>query len=290
MIEFLKRLYRWLKTFQGMVLTKDKIRYTHCIENGMRKYDMMIANSEDYFKERYMVILNDILITYYEKNKSLKIFDAGCGQGRLAIELAAMGHRVDAMDFMEESLAKAQKYEKERNIKNSSVNWINGKMPDSLNNFSKYSYDLVLCTEVLFMFPFKKNIFHLLSDLVAPKGILFISVRPRLYYLRHSMINNNFLKLEICANNNDFTKVGEGLSWFDPADIEKLYYENGFKDIKKWSIGMLSGIDGDPTAFFSKPCNLNKKQRSLLGEIEDKHSSVYPSSGRYIVYSGLKSR
>lgn len=60
------------------------------------------------------------------------------------------------------------------------------------------------------------------------------------------------------------------------------------KNINKWGIGVLTGIEGDPTTKFCKPYTLNSEDMLFLAKVEDRIGRIYPDAGRYIVFSGVK--
>jgi len=62
----------------------------------------------------------------------------------------------------------------------------------------------------------------------------------------------------------------------------------GITNIKEHGIGFMAGIEGDPTALFSKPHELNSETRRLVGKAEDELSDIYADAGRYMVFTGIK--
>ena len=290
MMYLLRRLYHWVRLFPKLLFLKEgDNRYLKVVKKTMDKYDMVTAPSEDYFKLRYMTIIDTVLKDNFDGKEKLKVLDAGCGQGRLTIELAKKGHKIDAIDCTESALQKARNYAAEAGIKDC-VNWIKGDLSNILSDFKESSYDIVLCMEVLYMMPRSEECFRALSKMVKPEGILLISVRLRLFYLIYYLMHNDFLRLDWCAKNNNMTGLGGSLSWFDPEEVTQLFLKNGFENIEKWGIGILSGIKDDPTSGFSIPCFLSEKERILLGRIEDQYSQIYVNSGRYMVFSGKRQK
>ena len=283
---FFKKIARWIRLFPDIVFT-DKV-HRNKIRRVMHDHDMVAYPSENYFGDRYMHIFDSVLKNERMSYKDLKIMDAGCGHGRLSIMFAKRGGRVDALDTFSELLEKAKMYAQKENIPSNHIRWVHGELPGSLDSFSDRSYDLVVCTEVLFMMAGPEETIRRLARLLRPGGILVISHRTRLFYLLCSLINRDFFSFKKAAECNSYKDVGRILSWSDPKEMEDIFFKEGLKNIRKWGIGMLSGIEGDPTAKFCLPHELNTIDRQLLGQVEDQIADVYPDAGRYIVYSGVK--
>lgn len=284
-----KKLYHWLRWFPKIVLTdRNAPTYLSHITKGMDEYDMVTAPSEDYYKSRYIKLLKTLIQERFNR-KTLRIFDAGCGQGRISIELAKMGHTVDAIDYVKSALIKGREYAKQSGVEKH-ITWKEGQFPDVLSSFDANSYDLVLCLEVLYMMAFEKSKQTLegLAKLTRKGGHLVVSVRSRFFYLAYSLLNRDLLKLEWCAKHPDFADLGDWSSWLDPDDLVDLFERNGFKNIKRTGLGILSGIEGDPTSHFCMPHLLAEKERELLGEIEDRYGKIYPDTGRYVICWGEK--
>lgn len=290
MIELIKGLYHWICTLPNFIFLGKNKKYLKNVKKTMEEYDMVSAPSEDYFKLRYMRIINTIIKDKFNTENKLKVLDAGCGQGRIAVALGEKGCKIDAIDFVESALEKAKTYAIKSSIDRDSINWIKGKLPEILSNLEDDSYDIVICLEVLFMMPSEesKRCFEALVRLVRKGGILVTSVRSRFFYLAHTLMNKDFVRLKCCAKNNDFGKLGDGLSWSDPDEIINLFKKNRLKNTQRRGIGILSGIKGDPTSLFCLPLSLSETGIKLLGEIEDQYGKIYPDTGRYIVFWGEK--
>lgn len=290
MKQFITGFLKWLKMFPRYVFAGySKSKHLKDIKQVMGNYDMMKAPSEDYFKERYLEMINEIINQNFRHGISLRILDAGCGQGRIAIELAKMGHTVDAMDYVEETIEKGKKYAEEM-LPNASINWKTGKIPDDLSFYQDEAYDMVLCLEVLYMMSHDECCKSLqeLAKKVKKGGMLMISVRPRYYYLGYYLINRDFLRLQHVAKNLDFSELGQYLSWTDKSLMEEIFRNLGFENINAKGLGILTGIQGDPTALFCRPELLSENEKRIVAEVENTYSSSYPEAGRYIVFWATK--
>ena len=287
---FLKGIFSWIRLFPGVVFSKQRTEnYLQAVKKATKGYDMVSGNSEDYYKKRYLKIIDSIIGQTRVNKGRLEALDAGCGQGRIAIEMAKRGYLVDAIDCSDAAIEKAKMYAERADINKGRINWITANLSEALS-VSEKSYDFVICTEVLFMMP--EDISYECLKMLAKKtkigGVLLIAVRPRIYYMLNALMYKDFTRFTLSAHEKDLSTVGQTLSWFDPDDIEKFYLSNGFNSIRKWGIGILSGIPGDPTAFFAIPHLLSEKEKKSLADIEDKYSEKYVDTGRYMVFAAQK--
>lgn len=285
----MRRLLKWLKLFPAMVFPGLYLRnYLKVVRNGMRKYDMLNSPSEDYFRDRYMHIIDQVLKSNNLRYDNLRVLDVGCGPGRLTLEFLKRGSTVDALDAIPELLEQAKFNVKKANLDPRSVRWILGEVPKALFRLPRPAYDLVICMELLYAIPNPEESIKQMMELLPPRGVLVISLRTRLYYLLHSLISNDWQRFRIASEANNSQSIGIPLSWVDPADLEKTLINMGLTDIQKWGIGILTGIEGDPSAKFCLPHRLNQKDELYLAEVEDKIAKIYHDSGRYVVFSGAK--
>ncbi|MDD5435918.1 MAG: class I SAM-dependent methyltransferase [Candidatus Omnitrophica bacterium] len=285
----MKKIVRWLRLFPEVVFTGDSSgRHLNKVRDVMDRYDMVTSPSEDYFKDRYMHIIDSALEAGRLAYEGLKVLDAGCGQGRLAIAFAKRGSSVDAVDVFPGVLDKARIHAQKAGLSSDRIRWIEGGLPETLDGVADNSYDLVVCAEVLYMLEEADATIRGLVRVLRPGGVLVVSSRTRLYYLAHSLMSKDFLRFSRAAKNNSYKDIGQALSWSDPRETEDLLAALDLKDIRRWGIGVLSGIEGDPTGKFCFPHELNGAERETLGQAEDKIAGVYSDAGRYIVYSGVK--
>ena len=162
----------------------------------------------------------DRILFYKKFVKGKKILDYGCGEGRLAIELAKMGLEVTAVDLSSEFIKKAINYAKNENVK---IKFIVGDISEIY--LPKKKFETIYCCETLehLISPYLTLI--ILREYLKDDGQLIISV-PNSCNIKR--IIYNLIGLE---NKYIYGKSGHFYS-FDSAGIQKLLHFTGFKVIK----------------------------------------------------------
>ena len=289
MFEFLRGLKHWIEMFSQIVFAAGKkARYDKVVRKAASAYDMIEAPSEDYFRDRYMYILERSILSNSFSFKGLRALDAGCGQGRISIEMAARGALVDAIDLAPEILDKGRAHAEKKGIDPAKIKWVEGKIPDIMRNIPDGNYDIVVCTEVLYMIPDQKKALLELARVLRKGGLLVVSVRTRLYYLLSTLRQNDIFNFKSALEHNSYSHIGRILNWGDPDYYLAMLEEIGITKIKEHGIGFMAGIEGDPSALFSKPYELDPETRRLVGKAEDGLSAIYADAGRYMIFTGVK--
>jgi len=248
------------------------------------RYDMIREVDEEFFSKIYLYHIKKRIKEVFG-NTTIHIFDAGCGQGRLSIPLAMDGHNVTGMDFTYEAIKQAKKYAEEKDVR---IEFIFGDLEKDLAKLSINKFQCVISTEVLYMIKDYEEVISKLTLLLESGGLMFISLRPRLYYIIHRLINgyiDDAYELLIGKK----TYINDGfLNCLSMDEIEKIMQSSGFTQLEYKGIGILTGIKGDPQAQFAIPSNFDKKQQDLLLEMELYLGDHYIENGRYIFVSGIK--
>jgi len=289
MVNFIKRFAKWLRLFPAMIFPGWGLdNYLSSVRRTVKRYDMVESAHEDYFCDRYMHIIDSVLKSRHLDYKELKVLDVGCGQGRLSLQFLKRGSIVDAVDAVPEALKKAALYAKEAGVDTHNINWIEGEIPAILLRLPSESYNMIVCTEVLYMIPDPEKSIKRIAEKLSAGGILIISVRTRLYYLLHSLMHNDPVRFRIAAENENYSSISKVLSWTDPDNTEKMLRGLKLSSVERYGIGVLSGIEGDPSGQFCRPGILKKEERIFLAQTEDNMGKIYPDAGRYIVFSAVK--
>jgi 2-polyprenyl-3-methyl-5-hydroxy-6-metoxy-1,4-benzoquinol methylase len=261
-------------------------RHQRCIKKMSEAYDMCEGLDEQYFKRVYLKYILGRLGQFSKEEKTkLKILDAGCGSGRIAIALAKLGYKIDAVDCFHEVINKGLKYAEEEGVE---VNYLAKDLSEYLRERKENTYDCVICTEVVLMLKDYNSAIAKLVRVLKPGGILFLSVRTRLYSVLYQLINKNMDQAVFASANMDGNSINWFTNWFTSEELTNKLNSLGIKDLKCYGIGVVSGIENDPQALFVRPSALNKKELENLYEIEMNLGPLYPDSGRYILAIGQK--
>ena len=248
------------------------------------KYDMTEEENEQFFLKIYMHYIDET-IRHNFGDKKLVILDAGCGQGRIAIPLAKMGHGVTGIDVSRLAIDKARLNAEPAKV---NVNFISGSIEGGISRFPLESFDCVISTEVLYMVSDYEKVIESLVLLVRHGGLVILSLRPRLYYVLVSLLGNQIEKAaKLVMQDENYTN--EGFSNCQSRDeMMRLMDNNGLKDIKTRGIGVLSGIEGDPQSKFAIPSQVDQRDLDLLLNMEIRLGEQFSENARYILVSGVK--
>jgi len=159
----------------------------------------------------------------------LRILDAGCGLGQMALKLAELGHEVVLSDTSENMIAASRKLFEQQlpeNIPQLIHAPVQKLYADSLGQF-----DLVLFHAVLeWLAEPKQTLKHLLS-LIQPEGSLSLMFYNRDALVFRNLIRGNWRK----AESNDLQGEEGGLTPYHPLSLEEV---QGWMD--EWQFDLLS--------------------------------------------------
>lgn len=251
--------------------------------DSAKYYNMYTKDNEAYYAKLYLHIITTRLQLLFG-DKKLNIMDAGCGQGRLSIPLATLGHTVEGIDLSKEAIEHAKKYAYEKNISNISFHT---KDLEELEDVSE-KYDCILCTEVVYMVKNYNRVLSELYNMLRKDGIMFIAFRDKYFYLLHAIKNRRFEDAKFILLNQSGMLGGTYLNWHTHHEILEILSQFRLKDIEFHGIGICSGIEGDPLSSIAQPKNLTPYEQKILLEIETSLSKEYSSAGRYILISAIK--
>lgn len=267
------------------VIRQFSPKYAHdlMVKEVTKTHNMRTNSDEEFYAGIYLEFINRALSVL--GSGSLKILDAGSGDGRICLPLAKSGHKVDAVDFTGKTLSGLRR---SAGPEAANISSYDREISRFLADSPDCSYDCVICTEVTYML---KNYDEVIKDLVRvlrPGGLLALSVRPKLFYILDKIRNNDFIEaLYVYRNNNGHAKKWF-FSWYLVDELKQKLSALGISDIRCFGIGVCSGIEGDPQAGFCRPSKLDDKQKAELFEIEMELAPIYPDYGRYILAIGKK--
>ncbi len=249
-----------------------------------RHYDMVREKDEEMFALLYIHFIKDRLRRTFGAAK-LSILDAGCGQGRITIPLALMGHEVVGVDLSERAIEAAK-----QNAQRAAVTprLLAGDLNEALPAFGPGTFDCVISTEVLYLLENYEELISHMVRLLRPGGLLIISLRTKLFYAMLFVMRRDLKKAAglIVDGNNFFND--RWLNCQGADEMVELLSRNHLREIEAKSIGVMSGISGDPQSIFAIPSQLNEEERELLLKMEIALGETIHENARYILLSGVK--
>ena len=241
-------------------------------------YDMFLNRGEQFFGRLYH---HEIRKTLQAQGfqPPLRILDAGCQAGRLAIPLALDGHRVTGVDTSAVGLRRLKRHAKESGV---TPELIRADLSRWLPRCPDASFDVVVCAEVLYL---RKNFRILLQELsrvLRPGGLCFISHRPTGYYLAEAFQHQDWDAVRLLLSFKEGILFGSYYNWQDREDLDQLYRQVGLEPLAITPIGFLSWLA-------IKPDDLTPEGQELLFKAEQASHQRCPGSGRYLLVCARRS-
>jgi SAM-dependent methyltransferase len=208
----------------------------------------------------------------------LTILDAGCQSGRLAIPLASDGHVVLGVDRSAVALRRADRHAKEQHV---SLRLIRSDLSRWLPRQPANAFDVVLCTEVLYLCRNHRLIMRELIRVLKPGGLCFISHRPPTYYLLEASERQDAQAIDTIRSGSEGVLFGSYYNWQDRSTLEDWYRSLHVTLLAIRPIGVLSiwGVCPD---------RLEAHQRELLFRAETDPQLFDGNFGRYLLAIGIK--
>jgi ubiquinone/menaquinone biosynthesis C-methylase UbiE len=165
------------------------------------------------------------------QNKSVKILDAGGGTGRLTVPLAKLGFQVTLCDLSPGMLAIAKRKVQDEGL----VDRVEIKEADiSSMPFADGSFGLVICLHGPFCNtdPFKAA--KELTRVLKSGGVIIVDTLSRYWAATNVLKNGPDMSLQLLKSetNHAYDVHGDWQSVFSPEEFQKLFEQNGIKDIK----------------------------------------------------------
>lgn len=270
-------------TLKLIRLFNPKHAHDLMVKEATKTHNMRADRDEEFFGRVYLEFIRRGLSGFAQS--SLKILDAGSGEGRICLPLAKSGHKLDAVDFTGCTLS-AIRHSGAPEAAN--ISCFDREISAFLKDAKDRSYDCVICTEVTYMLKNYDEVISGLARVLKPGGLLVLSVRPKLFYLLDRIRNNDFENaLHVCRNNDGHAKKWF-FNWYCADELKRELAALGISDIQCFGIGVCSGIEGDPQAEICRPSKLGDAQKARLLEVEMQLAPLYPDHGRYILAIGKK--
>lgn len=223
-------------------------------------YDMYLNEGERFFARLYLHHIRGVIKE--EAAGPLKLLDAGCQTGRLAIPLAKDGHRVTGLDTSSVAIHKARNHARDAGV---TLEMVQADLRSWLPKQPAGSFDVVLCNEVLYLRENWRELLRGLIRLLRPGGLSFISHRPPAFYLKEAT--------------GEGEVDGSYYNWQKRDELERIYRENGVQVLKIAPIWRLSQT--------VNPGKVPEEQRERLFQ-EEIFAADDHSDGRYLLVCGRK--
>ena len=237
-------------------------------------YDMYLNEGERFFARIYLHHIRSVMS---EWAGPLKLLDAGCQTGRLAIPLARDGHAVTGVDTSPVAIHKAGQHAGKAGV---TLRLVRADLGQWLPKQPAGSFDGVVCNEVLYLRRNWRELLQGLFRLLRPGGLCFISHRPPGFYLAEASEHGDQEVVRTLLSGAGEGKVrGSYYNWQKRADLEKIYGVSGIQVLKIVPIWLLSQT--------ANPGKATEEQRERLFR-EEISCSAEGAEGRYLLVCGKK--
>jgi 2-polyprenyl-3-methyl-5-hydroxy-6-metoxy-1,4-benzoquinol methylase len=219
----------------------------------------------------------------------LDVLDAGCGIGRMAIDVAASGHRVTGIDVHRPSLVRAGRAAAEAGVP---LELIQGDLWVKARALPAERYDVVLCMAVLYTCPDFRDIVAELARALRPGGLLLATFRPPFYFITTLLRQGKARQaLAVARSSEGVLRIATAPSyynWQTEEELAALYEQSGLHVVELRPLGVFSGTGYDGMAGVADPERLkDTRERAALQELE-KDAGAVRGAGRYTLAVGRK--
>lgn len=240
--------------------------------------------AEQYYARIYTKYLFEKIDAEF-RHQRIKILDLGCHTGRLSIPLARAGHQVTGIDSSRFHVKRAEHHAKEAGV---SCRFLAGDAFRFVEHQAEESFDLVLCTEVLYQREqFREDMASILRVLRSG-GLLATSHRTRFFYLSRAIRERNFKAAETILQQSEGELWGSYFNWQAPSDLKEIYQGLNTDLLLLRPIGFLSGNGADGMAAICNLAKLAPEEWERLSSLEAGETDEFAAIGRYILAIGRK--
>lgn len=242
-------------------------------------YDMYEHAGEQFYARIYLFhILNHI--KQHFGDRALDLCDAGCQSGRMSIPLAQAGHRVTGMDASGFALRRADEHARKEGL---SIRFRRGDILKALDWGGPAAYDVVVCLEVIYLNANYRKMLESFRQSVRPSGLIFVSHRPRHYYVSKAIGMRDFETARFVLSHQEGKLWGSYFNWQTQDELGQLYRDSGFHAEAFYPIGVFSGISGETADAQVDPMKLSPAALEYLGDLEREAScqNDFKGLGRY---------
>lgn len=240
--------------------------------------------AEQFYARIYLKYLFEKMDDIF-RHQQARILDIGCHTGRLAIPLARAGHLVTGIDASRFHILRARQHAREAGVNG---RFVRGDGFRYLRRVPPESFDLLLCTEVLYQRPDFRECLEKLLQRVRRGGLLATSHRTRFFYLTRALREKDFKAAQHIRDSSEGELWDSYYNWQTPAELKTLYQELRMEVLLVRPVGVFTGNGGDGMA---QLCNLGELpafEREALFDLEAQDSEEFAALGRYLFVIGRK--
>ena len=282
------RLLNWVARFFRFIanrferISNNYALHIDSVKRGIARYDMFASPDEAYYAQEYLHWIKPLILKDYPE-RTARVLDLGCGQGRLSIPISFFCKEVTAVDFTPEVINLAKQYSIKHGCNN--VSFVLSDILPYIKKIDKPYADVILLIEVTFVLPSYKETLKEIFRILKPGGTLFAAFRSQYFNILHSVRNKKWEDARKVITQNEGYLWGDNtwLSWQTENGIISLLEEIGYNQVNCAGIGVCSGIKGDPLTAVVWPSLLTKDEQKELLDIEIKIAETYANCGRYIL-------
>ncbi|PIQ82385.1 MAG: hypothetical protein COV76_03995 [Candidatus Omnitrophica bacterium CG11_big_fil_rev_8_21_14_0_20_64_10] len=239
-------------------------------------YDMYENPGEQYYARLYLHRIGGYLKKIGDP-KELRLLDAGCQAGRLAIPLAQAGHRVTGVDTSDLALRRARRHAEAQGV---AIEWIRANLTDWLPKQAAGGFDAVLSAEVLYQRENHRELLRQMIRLLKPGGLCFISHPSRNRYLNEALGRGDTEAARLIQTRGEGILWGSYYNWQDRPTLTAWYEALGMEQLFISPIGFYSWLSVNPE-------KLDAAGRELLFEADNAMGSDF-DGGRYLLVCATK--
>ena len=236
-------------------------------------YDMYLDPNEALFSQLYLEH-----ITRHAKTAGIQppatILEAGCQAGRFVVPLAKLGFQVTGVDTSIFALRRARQHAKVAGVP---ATFVRGDVLRWLRAHPHQHYDLVLCTEVLYLSPQYREILQALAHAVRPGGLLCVSHRSKFYYLFEALKQYDLETAgQVMRSTEGAFRGSHYYNWQTAAELRALYQALGLTWVAMYPIDRFAWLTG------MNPSTLSSAQRKAWLELELNEDEEAGTCARYV--------
>jgi len=223
--------------------------------------------------------------------QTIRILDAGCGTGSIAIGLARRGYAVTGIDYHPASLEQARRDALAAGV---DVKLEQGELSQALRATDSNVYDAVVCTEVLYTCANYRELLQDLNRVLKSGGLLLVSFPTRFHIVTTLLRRGSYGDAMYAATHSEgvlrMAQLPTYYNWTSRMELADDLGRSGFEVMEAVAIGRFSGRGRDGLAGIASIDELDGASRKILLELERLPMNDYEHAGRYLFVAARKIR